>query len=171
MIRQAIEDNLEAGCKWFRHLQGRLWPDLTPISAGYVNKLNHNKGLYGALMRSLDHYERLVSNGQASTSCDGYADVGSGTPAMEGYTGEAVMVGRLLLQDFEKAGIHLPDSQRLEVADVTSQMSHCGMAISKILNNRAPRAGCTLKAINPALLSVQLIWRQLSLGNIVCSLQ
>ena len=94
-----------------------------------MHELNQNKDLYNALTHSLRHYERLASNAQASSSsAETHPDKGL---EIGGYTSEAVMVGRLLLQDFEKAGIHLPERQRTEISKVTSQVSQLGMAISK----------------------------------------
>ena len=100
-------------------------------AAGYVHELNQNKGLYDALAQSLRHYERLASNTQASSSSAKIQN--SRAAEVEGYTAEAVMVGKLLLQDFEKAGIHLPEEQRNEISEVTSEVTQLGMAISKLI--------------------------------------
>ena len=117
----------------------RLWQDIATwnlqapklgIIAGYVRELNQNKDLYDALAHSLRHYERLASSTQASSSSA--ESIQSKGAEIEGYTSEAVMVGRLLLQDFEKAGIHLPEKQRSEISQVTAEVAQLGMAISKL---------------------------------------
>lgn len=82
-------------------------------------------------MQSLEHYERLSSHRQASSSGGSPVDDISKSSAIEGYTSEAVLVGKLLVKDFEKAGIHLPQQQRLEAAELTARISQCGIAISK----------------------------------------
>jgi Zn-dependent oligopeptidase len=101
--------------------------------AGFVHELNQNKGLYNALVRSLDHHERLASHGGASTSSSppSSAAAPGGPEVLEGYTREAVLVGRLLVRDFEKAGVHLPDQQRQLTAELTARIGQTGYAISK----------------------------------------
>jgi len=62
-----------------------------------VHELNQNTGLYNALVQSMEHHERLASHSQASTSTAATAAGGSGV--LEGYTREAVLVGRLLVRN------------------------------------------------------------------------
>ena len=45
-----------------RHLH-----DTQPV-AGYIQELNMHHGLYSAVARSMQHYERLQSHGKASAS-------------------------------------------------------------------------------------------------------
>lgn len=99
-----------------------------------MHELNQNKDLYNALVRSMDHYERLASHREASTSTSppsAAAAAQGGPEVLEGYTREAVLVGRLLVRDFEKAGVHLPDQQRQLTAELTARIGQTGYAISQ----------------------------------------
>ena len=74
--------------------------------AGFVHELNQNTGLYHALVRAMEHHDRLASHSQASTSTADTSPLPAGVPTArgdpegEGYTREAVLVGRLLVCAF-----------------------------------------------------------------------
>ncbi len=103
------------------HLKGDV------LLAGYVHKLNTNEQLYSHLVRSLDkHSSRLSSNPAAQTHEGGTVD---------GYTPEALRVGRTLKDDFEKAGIHLPKQQRSRLTALVDLERRIGMQIGTSLSH------------------------------------
>eukprot|EP00884_Botryococcus_braunii_P022961 jgi/Botrbrau1/9349/Bobra.354_2s0008.2 len=79
-------------------------------------------GLHQKLVMTLEGYE-------ASTAGAGDVQSAPASPkvSVDGFTPEAVLVGRLLRRDFEKFGVHLAVQQREEVACLTAQVHSLGM--------------------------------------------
>ena len=89
--------------------------------AGYVHSLNINEQLYSHLVRALDKHSSAVSGFAARGVQD--------SKCIEGYTPEALRVGRTLKHDFEKAGIHLPEDQRSRLSALVDLERRIGMQI------------------------------------------
>ena len=87
-------------------------------AAGYVQQLNTNESLYRLLVRALDRHSVIAST-RAS----------SGGVSIDGYTPEALRVGRALKHDFEKSGIHLPEEQRSRLTGLIDLERRIGMQI------------------------------------------
>ena len=88
------------------------------FAAGYVQQLNTNESLYRVLVRALDRHTMDASN-----------EVSPGGGCVNGYTPEALRVGRTLKHDFEKSGIHLPEEQRNSLTGLIDLERRIGMQI------------------------------------------
>ena len=88
------------------------------LAAGYVQHLNTNESLYRLLARALDRHSMGASN-----------RVSRGGGSVDGYTPEALRVGRALKHDFEKSGIHLPEGQRSRLTGLIDLERRIGMQI------------------------------------------
>ena len=97
------------------------------VFAGFIHELNNDTGLYNALVKSLQHHDRLHSQYQASTSNAGES------PTLEGYTREALLVGKLLRRDFEMAGIHLDAAKQQKITELNTSIRHVGFRIRESL--------------------------------------
>lgn len=93
--------------------------------AGFIHELNNSGSLYTALVRTLDHHEKIQELHSSATgaACEGIA----------GFTREAILVGRLLRRDFEVSGIHLGPKEQEAVTSLTASIHQTGFAISKYL--------------------------------------
>lgn len=98
-----------------------------------MEKLNTHEGLYSLLVRSLDRYDAAAARSHASSGLLLLPEQPSGQQeeqgSVQGYTEEAVRVGRSLRRDFEKAGIHLPEHQRVRLVELTGLERRLGIAI------------------------------------------
>ncbi|KAK9820224.1 hypothetical protein WJX72_007664 [[Myrmecia] bisecta] len=106
--------------------------------AGYVQHLNTHSGLYTSLVQSLKHHQRHVEHAHsAGVAPDEAANRGgaasTSAPAVEGYTREALRVGRALQRDFERCGVHLDGPQRQRLATLTDTAQRLGMQIGQNL--------------------------------------
>ena len=72
-------------------------------------------------MRALDKHSSAVSGFAAGGICD--------NGCTDGFTPEALRVGRTLKQDFEKAGIHLPEEKRSRLTALVDLERRIGMQI------------------------------------------
>ena len=135
-----------------------------------MHELNNNKGLYDALVQALDHHDRLQSHSHASTSsAHGGQSAAQAPLPLEGYTREALLVGKLLRRDFEKAGIHLDDRHRQEVAELTARIHQTGFQISASPPHPSiatcPRSCCQRDAL-PAASNIANHSDQLGFGSL-----
>lgn len=110
------------------------------FAAGFIHELNNNKGLYSALLRALDRHEALTKttylhSGKTETS-----------PA-EGFTREAVVVGKLLKRDFEMAGIHLEAHKQEEFTQLTASIHQTGFSIGLFQFSTLPACALQKNAI------------------------
>ena len=98
-----------------------------------MEKLNTHEGLYGLLVRGLDQFDAAAARSSTLSGMPALPAPPLGQQAeqgcVEGYTEEAVRVGRSLRRDFEKAGIHLPGPQRDRLVELTGLERHLGIAI------------------------------------------
>ena len=94
-----------------------------------MEKLNTHEGLYSLLVRSLDRYDAAAAHSSALSDRHSLPEQQDDHECVDGYTVEAVRVGRSLRRDFEKAGIHLPEHQRDRLVELTGLERRLGIAI------------------------------------------
>ena len=80
--------------------------------------------MYDALVGALNRHDTIAERNLS-------AEVVSGRDS-EGFTQEAVLVGRLLRRDFEISGIHLEPKEQQDVTRLTAGIHQTGFSISKL---------------------------------------
>lgn len=73
----------------------------------FVHDLNVDPGIYRAIQRSIARYETAPEAARATD------------PALRDYTDESLRVGRMLLRDCERCGVHLDERGRADVARIS----------------------------------------------------
>ncbi len=111
-----------------------------------MERLNTHEALYGQLVHSLERYEAAAAQQRQSPDEGGQID---------GYSEEAVRVGRSLRHDFEKAGIHLPAAARARLTELTGLERRLGIAIGGASPIYLYLVVCHLPYTSPVL---SMIW-------------
>lgn len=120
--------------------------------SGYVQELNTHFGIYSALVRSLELHDAAASAATAAAAAVGATEAAAagtaeGSTGSDGFTPEALLVGRMLRRDFERYGVHLPGERRDRMAALVQRGHQLGMAITQ--NVVDPRQLGTLELRGP----------------------
>ncbi|DBA74265.1 hypothetical protein WJX77_002438 [Trebouxia sp. C0004] len=102
------------------------------VTAKYIQKLNMHQGLYSAVVRSLQHHDRLQSHSSATASSQDSLNRPQGSVAEDQeYNAETVIVGRALQKDFEQRGVHLDSHGQQQALQMSEDLATMGMAITQ----------------------------------------
>lgn len=95
-------------------------------------------GLYSAVVRSLQHYDRLQSHSDATSTSHAASGTVKGSIAeAAGYNEETVIVGRALQKDFEQRGVHLDSHRQHQALQMSEDIATLGMDITQNAGDRA----------------------------------
>ncbi|KAJ3274814.1 Mitochondrial intermediate peptidase [Terramyces sp. JEL0728] len=83
--------------------------DVSSLLNSFLNQLNTHQGLYSALKRVVDN--RNIS---------------------KGFSEQELAVAKLLLQDFEKSGVHMPQKERNRFIEINDSIRKLGLEFSAI---------------------------------------
>ncbi|KAL3133543.1 hypothetical protein ABBQ38_007394 [Trebouxia sp. C0009 RCD-2024] len=103
------------------------------VTGRYIQELNMHQGLYSAVVRSLQLYDRLQSHaGTAASTATPPTSTNTQVSLAEaqGYCEETVIVGRALQKDFEQRGVHLDAQGQSQALHMSQQIAVMGMHVA-----------------------------------------
>ncbi|PRW32540.1 putative mitochondrial intermediate mitochondrial [Chlorella sorokiniana] len=106
--------NVHADAEWRRQAQ-----QVCMEMGAYVQQLNVHFGLYSALARALRE--------QQAAAAAAVGPAAAAAAAAQGWTPEAVLVGRMLQRDFERYGVHLQGEAQDRMNSLMERSQELGM--------------------------------------------